>query len=347
MISHMVDPIIVLIAAVSISVLIMLGINLYLSVKSRRKDEPDENYVVLHQRMDSLAQVVSEQMERSRQASERATLTVNQQVQNFTQGMTQLHEGLKGMHDSVKSVVSFQDLFRNPKLRGQWGEMSLEASLAQYFPKDRYSIQHYFGSGEAVDAVLRLPNDILLPIDSKFNWDNFQKLVNSDNEIHKDGYRKLFYSDVKKKIDEISSKYILPAEGTTDFALMFVPAETVYYEMINNMKDVDIADYARKKKVILVSPNTFALSVSAIQHWYRDVHINQETRSIIKKLEGIVADSAKLADNFRKLGNHLSSAQSAYEDSEKRLGLMTDRISKVIKIGETEEKIEEIEAPKA
>ncbi|MBI4158426.1 MAG: DNA recombination protein RmuC [Candidatus Yanofskybacteria bacterium] len=346
----------VLIVAVAVSILIMLGINLYLSINSRRKKGPDENYVVLHQRMDSLSQAVSEQMERSRQASERATLSVSQQVQNFTQGMTQLHEGLKGMHDSVKSVVSFQDLFRNPKLRGQWGEMSLEASLAQYFPKDRYIIQHYFSSGEAVDAALRLPNDILLPIDSKFNWDNFQKLVNADNEIHKDGYRKLFYSDVKKKIDEISSKYILPAEGTTDFALMFVPAETVYYEMINNMKDVDVADYARKKKVILVSPNTFALSVSAIQHWYRDVHINHKTQSIIKKLEGVVADSAKLADNFRKLGSHLSNAQSAYEDSEKRLSLMTERVSKVIKIGESEDKAategesrqrrEEIEAPK-
>ncbi|MBI2674664.1 MAG: DNA recombination protein RmuC [Candidatus Yanofskybacteria bacterium] len=341
----MANPITILIIAVSVSIFVMLGINLYLSVKSRRKKEPDENYVVLHQRLDSLSQAVSEQMERSRQASERATFTVNQQVQNFTQGMTQLHEGLKGMHDSVKSVVSFQDLFRNPKLRGQWGEMSLEASLAQYFPKDRYLIQHYFSSGEAVDAALRLPNDILLPIDSKFNWDNFQKLVNADNEIHKDGFRKLFYSDVKKKIDEISSKYILPAEGTTDFALMFVPAETVYYEMINNMKDVDVADYARKKKVILVSPNTFALSVSAIQHWYRDVHINQKTQSIIKKLEGIVADSAKLADNFRKLGSHLSNAQSAYEDSEKRLSLMTDRVGKVIKIGEMEER-EEIEVPK-
>ncbi len=337
----MINPMTVLIVAVAVSTLIMLGINLYLSVSSRRKKGPDENYVVLHQRMDALAQAVSEQMERSRQASERATLTVHQQVQNFTQGMTQLHEGLKGMHDSVKSVVSFQDLFRNPKLRGQWGEMSLEASLAQYFPKDRYLIQHYFSSGEAVDAALRLPNDILLPIDSKFNWDNFQKLVNADNEIHKDGYRRQFYSDVKKKIDEISSKYILPAEGTTDFALMFVPAETVYYEIINNMKDVDIADYARKKKVILVSPNTFALSVSAIQHWYRDVHINQKTQSIIKKLEGIVADSAKLADNFRKLGSHLSNAQSAYEDSEKRLGLMTDRVSKVIKIGEASEENEE------
>lgn len=342
----MISPLIVLISAVSFSILIMLGINLYLVIKNKRKQGPDENYVVLHQRMDSLSQAINEQLEKSRQASERATLSVHQQVQNFTQGMTQLHEGLKGMHDSVKSVVSFQDLFRNPKLRGQWGEMSLEASLAQYFPKDRYLIQHYFSSGEAVDAALRLPNDILLPIDSKFNWDNFQKLVNSDNDIHRDGYRKLFYSDVKKKIDEISSKYILPAEGTTDFALMFVPAETVYYEMINNMKDVDVADYARKKKVILVSPNTFALSVSAIQHWYRDVHINQKTQSIIKKLEGIVADSAKLADNFRKLGGHLSNAQSAYEDSEKRLELMTERVSKVIKIGEEEEKSEEIEAPK-
>ena len=126
---------------------------------------------------------------------------------------------------------------------------------------------------------------------------------------------------------------------------MFVPAETVYYEMINNMKDVDVADYARKKKVILVSPNTFALSVSAIQHWYRDVHINQKNQSIITKLEGIVADSAKLADNFRKLGSHLSNAQSAYEDSEKRLSLMTDRVNKMIRIEEPEEP-EKIEAPK-
>ena len=359
----MINPVTILIIAVSVSALIMLGINLYLMIQSRKKSGPDENYVVLHQRMDALAEAGREQMERTRQASERATLTVSQQVHNFTQGMTQLHEGLKGMHDSVKSVVSFQDLFRNPKLRGQWGEMSLEASLAQYFPKDRYLIQHYFSSGEAVDAALRLPNDILLPIDSKFNWDNFQKMANADpapslsadrhsekgrawsgasNDNSQEYYRKLFYSDVKKKIDEISSKYILPAEGTTDFALMFVPAETVYYEIINNMKDVDVADYARKKKVILVSPNTFALSVSAIQHWYRDVHINQKTQSIIKKLEGIVADSAKLADNFRKLGSHLSNAQSAYEDSEKRLGLMTERVSKVIKIGETGDESEEI-----
>jgi len=346
-----INPIYILLLVVSLSVLVLLGINLYILIKSRRKG-PDQNYVIMHQRMDALSasqsnlqNSINDQLEKNRQSAMQATLSVHQQVQNFTQGMTQLQEGLKNMHESVKGVVSFQDLFRNPKLRGQWGEMSLEASLEQYFPRDRFATQHYFNSGEAVDAVLKLPNNILLPIDSKFNWDNFQKLANADNDIHRDGYRKLFYSDVKKKVDEISSKYILPSEGTTDFALMFVPAETVYYEIINNMKDVDISDYARKKKVMLVSPNTFALSLSAIQHWYRDVHINQKTQSIIKKLETVVADSTKLADDFRKLGNHLSNAQAAYDSSEKRLGLMTDRVKNVVEIGERED-IEKIEAPK-
>ena len=332
----MTNPLYILLLLVSMSVLILLGINLYILVKSRKSGQGDE-YLAVHQRLDNFSKLINDQLEKNRDSAMRATLSVHQQVQSFTQGMTQLQEGLKNMHESVRGVVSFQDLFRNPKLRGQWGEMSLEASLEQYFPRDRFAIQHYFSSGEAVDAVLKLPNNILLPIDSKFNWDNFQKLVNSDNDIHRDGFRKLFYSDVKKKIDEISSKYILPSEGTTDFALMFVPAETVYYEMINNMKDVDVADYARKKKVILVSPNTFFLSVSAIHHWYRDVQITQKTQSIIKKLERVVADSSKLSDDFRKLGNHLSNAKSSYDESEKRLSLMTDRVSNVIKIGAEDE----------
>lgn len=314
--------------------------------KQSKNKEPNHEQLILHQRLDSLSQLVSDQLKESRESTQKATLAVHQQVQGFTQGMTQLQEGLKNMHESVKNVSSFQDLFRNPKLRGQWGEMSLEASLAQYFPRDRYSVQHYFTSGEAVDAVLKLPNEILLPIDSKFNWDNFQKMVNSDNDIHRDGFRKLFLSDVKKKVDEIAGKYILPSEGTTDFALMFVPAETVYYEMINNIKDVDIPEYARKKKVMLVSPNTFALSVSAIHHWYKDVQINKQTQGIIKKLEMVVADSAKLSDNFRKLGNHLSNAKSSYDDTEKRLSLMVDRVQKVVEIGSSDS-IAEIEPPKA
>ena len=340
------DQLDVLILVVALAILGMLAINMYLILRPKKKEEqPNNEMLVLHQRLDSFSSIMNDQLERSRQASEKATLTVHQQVQGFTQGMTQIQENLKQMHDSVKSVSSFQDIFKSPKLRGIWGEASLEAALSEYFPKDHYEIQHYFRSGEAVDAVLKLPNDLLLPIDSKFNWENFEKMINAEDDINRELFRKQFYSDVKRKIDEIASKYLLPAEGTTDWALMYVPAETVYYELINNLKDVDIAKYARTKKVQLVSPNTFALSISAILHWFKDVQINKQTKDIMKKLDRIVIDGGKLGDEFQKLGKHISNAKSAYDDSEKRLSLMVDRVKNVIEIGMPEEEVKKIDMP--
>lgn len=362
----------VLVIIVSLATFIMLGINLYMMVQGRRKanepEQPDQSQAILHQRIDALtvalndqlqknreasdrasltvSQLIGDQLEKTRQASERATLTVHQQVQGFTQNMTQLQEGLKQMHESVKGVSSFQEIFKSPKLRGIWGEQSLEASLQQYFSRDLYEMQHYFKSGDAVDAVLKLPNGSILPIDSKFNWENFEKMVNAENDMAKDLYRKSFYGDVKKKIDEIASKYLLPSENTTDLALMYVPAETVYYEIINNIKDVDIPNYARAKKIFLVSPNTFALSVSAIRHWFKDVEFSKQTKDIMKRLERIATDGTKLAEGFRKLGAHLSNARSAYDDSEKRVSLLVDRVQNVIEIGQSEESdARKIEAP--
>ena len=342
------NPLFVLVVIVSIATLIMLGINMYMMLQSRKKsDQPDDKYLVLHQRFDALSAAMQSQLEQNRQASERATLTVHQQVQGFTQNMTQLHENLKQMHESVKNVSSFQDIFKSPKLRGIWGEASLEAALNQYFSKDLYALQHYFKSGEAVDAILRLPNNLILPIDSKFNWEHFEKMVNAETDMNKEIYRKLFYSDVKKKIDEIASKYLLPSEGTTDLALMYVPAETVYYEIINNIKDVDIPSYARQKKVFLVSPNTFALSISAIRHWVKDVEFSKQTKDIMKRLERISTDGGKLADDFARLGKHIENTKSAYDSSEKRLSLMVDRVKNVIEIGESAdgEEVKKIETP--
>src|SRR3989344_5757844 len=139
-----VDPIYLMIGIVSAASFILLCLNLYIIWKRSKNKQPNQEQLILHQRLDSLSQLVSDQLKESRESTQKATLAVHQQVQGFTQGMTQLQEGLKNMHESVKNVSSFQDLFRNPKLRGQWGEMSLEASLAQYFPRDRYAIQHYF-----------------------------------------------------------------------------------------------------------------------------------------------------------------------------------------------------------
>src|SRR3989338_3088307 len=136
-----VNPLYILVAVVSLAILAMFGINLYLMLKSHRNREDGQNhYAIIHQRMDSFTDLMNKQLEQNRQSSERASLAVHQQVQGFTQGMTQLHENMKQMHDSVKNVSSFQDIFKSPKLRGLWGEMSLEAALAQYFSRDIYEI---------------------------------------------------------------------------------------------------------------------------------------------------------------------------------------------------------------
>ena len=324
--------------------------------ESKTDDPLQQNILNLNQRIDSIGtsinqslrdtmKMVHDELDKSRQSVDRSSQNVNRQVEGFTSGLTQLRAEVKQVSESVKNVSSFQNIFKSPKLRGTWGEASLENALSQYFPRESYELQKYFSSGEAVDVALRLPNGLLLPIDSKFNWENFQKMVNSENEIQEGQYRKTFFSDVKKKIDEISNKYILPHEGTTDFALMYVPAESVYYEIISNIKDADIPAYARTKKIILTSPNTFFLSVSAISHWTKDVQLSKQTKEIMKRLERIATDGHKLGDDFRKLGKHLSDAHGSYEDSEKRLTLLTDRVENIIEIGEKKEVLPVLDKP--
>ena len=304
-----------------------------------KKDNQTE--LILNQRLDNVTKLILDELKENRNSVQKTSLAMHQQVQSFTQGITKLEEGVKGVNESLKDVVSFQDIFKSPKLRGRWGETSLESVMAGYFPNDRYDIQHYFKSGEAVDAVLKLPNNLLLPIDSKFNWENFEKMINAGDDISKDGFHKQFISDVKKKIDEIAAKYIIPAESTVDMALMYVPAEAVYYEVVHNVKDVDVAEYARKKKVILVSPNTFYSTLSAIHHWYRDVQITKQTQEIVNRLSRIKTDAVKLQDNFRRLGKHISDASSAYDDSEKRLTLLTDRVGNIVEAGEEDRDLTE------
>lgn len=292
-----------------------------------KKDQNEQN--VLHQRMDSLTQLILSQLKENKESAERSSMAFSRQTENFVSGIVQLQEKVSHVQESVKGVVSFQNIFKSPKLRGQWGETSLEAVMSQFFPKDLYAVQHYFKNGEAVDAILKLPNDRLLPIDSKFNWENFERMTQAEDEINRDIFRKNFLNDIKKKIDEISSKYIRPSENTVDLALMYIPAEGVYYEIINQIKEADVSNYARSKKIILVSPNTFYLTLSAIQHWFRDVQITKQTQEIIKRLSWISKDAEKLDYSFKRLGKHLSDAKSSFDDSEQRLELMVNRVQKV------------------
>jgi len=188
-----------------------------------------------------------------------------------------------------------------------------------------------FASGEKVDAIFYLPDKKILPIDSKFPSENFVKYLETQEEDERKKYMKIFLSDVKKRIDEISSKYILPSENTVDYAIMYVPAEAIYYEMINNMSST-ILDYAWSRKIIITSPNTLFLTLRVIEHWFKDTKLSKETHLILKKISKINEDAVKLQEGFEKLGKHLSNANSAYEGVVKRVELLNNKILKITEV---------------
>ncbi|MEK7087154.1 MAG: DNA recombination protein RmuC [Patescibacteria group bacterium] len=269
---------------------------------------------------------------------DKSSKEIHDQMEKFIGGFSQMKEVLSQVQSQVKEVSSFQTIFKSPKLTGQWGEASLDYMLSLYFPRrDAYELQYQFSSGEAADAVLKLPNGRILPIDSKFPQDNFNQFINATDVALKEEARKSLVNRIKQDVSDIASKYILPNENTVDFAMMYIPAESLYYEIVTKE---DLTSFAWNKKVFLTSPNTFILTLGVIQHWFKDTDITKKTGEILKKLQRIAIDGEKLSDSFRKLGGHISSAKSSYDDTEKRVNMLVDRVNNVgnlIDVDETNE----------
>ena len=275
------------------------------------------------------------QLKEIRDSQNGVSRTMHEQISSFTREATRIREEIKQMQESVKDVSSFQEIFKAPKLRGQWGEASLEHILSQHFPSELYKRQYLFSSGEQVDAILKLPDGRILPIDSKFPSENFAKMIESITEDEKKIFQKKFIEDIKNRVNEIATKYIIPGERTTEFALMYIPAEAIYYEIVNNIgREFDLANYAWSKRVILTSPNTIYLTLRTIEHWFKDTQISHQTQEILKRLNKINQDAAKLMDDFRKLGGHLRNALSAYDTSEKRLNMFSNKVERLLETKE-------------
>ncbi len=224
-----------------------------------------------------------------------------------------------------KDIASLQELLRAPKFRGAMGETLLENLLSQILPKEHYETQYKFKSGDAVDAIVKL-GERLVPVDAKFSLENFQKMLDSQDEALKMSYRKKFVQDVKNRIDEIASKYILPIENTYDFALMYIPAENVYYEVI--IKE-DLFSYSMSKKVIPVSPNTFYAYLQVVCLGLKGLRIEENAKIILKSLSALNIDINKFKEDFDLLGAHLTNAGRKYEDSQKRLDRFHDKLTNI------------------
>ena len=244
---------------------------------------------------------------------------------NVKEQLGRLEETNKQIYAVGKDISSLQELLRAPKFRGQMGETLLENLLSQVLPKGHYQIQYRFKSGDAVDAVIRL-GERLVSVDAKFSLENFQKLLDAVDEQSKSAHRKKFIQDVKNRVDEIASKYILPDENTYDFALMYIPAENVYYEVI--IKE-DLFSYSMAKKVIPVSPNTFYAYLQVICLGLKGLKIEENAKAILKNLSTLGLEINKFKEDFDTLGGHLSNAKTKYDDSQKHLDRFSDRLNNI------------------
>jgi DNA recombination protein RmuC len=214
------------------------------------------------------------------------------------------------MSEIGRSMKELQDFLKSPKLRGNIGEQVLKDLISQMFPKNSFHIQYQFKSGERVDAAIQTDAGIL-PIDSKFPMENFQKMTKAESEIDKKIFEKEFEKDVKKHILSISKKYILPEEGTMDFALMYVPSESVYYEVVNAL---DIMEFAKQSRVYVVSPTTLYAHLQTILLSFEGKKIESRSRELFKMLRALQVDFHKVEDNMAVLGKHINNTSSQFNN---------------------------------
>jgi DNA recombination protein RmuC len=213
------------------------------------------------------------------------------------------------MSEIGRSMKELQDFLKSPKLRGNIGEQILKDLISQMFPKNSFHLQYQFRSGEKVDAAIKTDAGIL-PIDSKFPMENFQRMIKhtgTDDEYTT--LQKEFGRNVKKHIDAISKKYILPDEGTMDFALMYLPSEAVYYELVNMS---EVMEYAKKNRVYPVSPSTLYAHLQTILLSFEGKRIEAKSKEVFKLLRALQIDYEKINESLGVLGKHLGNASAQF-----------------------------------
>jgi len=250
--------------------------------------------------------------------------------------------------EKAKDISNLENLLRAPKFRGGLGELFLGDLLAQILPPAHYTLQHRFKSGEMVDAVVRIGKNIV-PIDAKFPLENFKRHLDEEDEKAKADLRKLFMTDVKKHIDAIAKKYILPDEGTFDFALMYIPAENIYYETILKEEELgkerNVFSYATQKKVIPVSPNSLFAYLQVIVLGLRGMQIEKSAQTIFQSLSRLQGDLTRFKTNFQVIGTHLGNAKTKFDEADKRLDKFTDKLDQISdeEVEKLPEKSEDVE----
>ncbi|TSC59301.1 MAG: Uncharacterized protein G01um1014107_374 [Parcubacteria group bacterium Gr01-1014_107] len=316
---------------------------LWLLLKFRKpqpKEEAGLNLIL--QQMDYLAKTVDSKMgETSKMVhdSVRAQFSDSAKIiKEVTEGLTKLDETNRQVISFADQLQSLQDILQNPKRRGVLGEYYLETVLKNVLPPSVFKMQYKIGTTEEgsdliVDAAIFV-KDKIIPVDSKFSLENYNRLVGEKNSQERERLEKLFKQDLKLRIDE-TSKYIKPESNTMDFALMFIPSEAIFYDLIINqvgavkVNTEELIQYAARKKVNIVSPNSFYAFLQVILHGLRQFEIEKNTEVIRKNVEVLTKHLRSYNDFYQKLGNALRTTVSQYNSSAKEFGKIDKDILRI------------------
>lgn len=310
-----------------------------------KKSQADENLV----KIISDLQKLSPEFQKGLQAQSKniadtlhnSTKTLNERLDKAARYMSEVSKEVGQMSEIGRSMKDLQEFLKSPKLRGNIGEEVLKDLIGQMFPKNSIHLQYSFKSGDKVDAALKTDAG-LLPIDSKFPMENFQKMAKTKSKEERARVRKTFATDVKKHIRDISKKYILPEEGTMDFALMYVPSESVYYEIANI---TDLTNFARQSRVYPVSPTTLYAHLQMILLFFEGKKIESRSREVFRMLRAIQKDYEKTENLLSVLGRHLNNAYNQMNNVVSSFNLLGQKLSSTQSLGEGKGKPKTLDKP--
>ncbi|MDD2646914.1 MAG: DNA recombination protein RmuC [Patescibacteria group bacterium] len=313
------------------------------------KNANDQSPLLIQAQLKEIRETMDNKLRDVHQTVQRQSGQTNQIIRDVTEKLTKLDETNKQVINFTDQLQSLQDILKNPKQRGVLGEYYLETVLKNVLPPGSYQRQYPFKDGTIVDAVVFV-KDKVIPIDSKFSLENYNRLVEEKDETERARLEKVFVSDLKLRIQE-TAKYIQPSQGTMDFAFMFIPHEAIYYDLIVNkigaLKDEDtenlIQRAASKYKVIIVSPTSFLAYLQTVLQGLRALQIEESAKEIRERVEQLGKHILTYDEYFKKLGNNLGTTVNSYNTAYKELNKI-DR--DIVKITDGDNKIEPLQIDK-
>lgn len=344
----------------AVLVLIILAIIIWQLLKQNHSSQDNHHLTVLEERLGFLSEQnqelkglldskLKEVNEASRDQFSQTTRIMqaiskesNDYISAVTEKLTKLDETNKQIMNFSGQLQNLQDILKNSKQRGVLGEYFLEEILKNVLPPGSYQMQYKFKDGSIVDAVVLLKNHIV-PIDSKFSLENYEKLIHAKDEASKDKWEKMFKQDLKNRIDE-TAQYIKPSEKTLDFAFMFIPSEAIYYDLligrVGGINNRNLIDYAFiDKKVILVSPTSFLAYLQTVLQGLKAMQIENSAKEIMSNVEKLGRHIGAYDDFMGKLGQSLSTTVNHYNNASKEFKKIDKDVAKIAK---TEELVEAV-----